>query len=254
MMEKFNKNIYIPALKDTSMMEKFRYDLLITLILIFSVIIAGCSSQSAANTTKLPSTGIMKVQYSTGDVIGKTASATESRSYVILSYDNSTDLYTWQMLYKNSDGSWGHFISNKTKKVDRTLAETLFPVVLAQVDLSSIPIIPPSGTPAGAGTGTLTGTVTLSPLCPVEPCTLSHDQLVAAYAARPITIFTPEGIVVTTVTADPETGYKVTLNPGIYVIAVPDQGNKGVRVLPGTVTIHTNETVRLDISIDTGMR
>ena len=66
----------------------------------------------------------------------------------------------------------------------------------------------------------------VGPLCPVEPCTLSHDQLVAAYAARPITISTPEGIVVTTVTADPETGDTVTLNPGMYVITITQPGNQ----------------------------
>ena len=60
---------------------------------------------------------------------------------------------------------------------------------------------------AGSGTGTLTGNVSIGPLCPVEPCTVSHDRLVAAYAARPITISTTTGSVVTTVTADPETGY-----------------------------------------------
>jgi hypothetical protein len=174
-------------------------------------------------------------------------------SYVIITYDSSTDLYTWQMLYKNPDGSWGHFITNKTKKVDRTLAETLFPVILSHVDISSIPIIIPTVTPAGVGTGTLTGNVSIGPLCPHEPCTISHDQLVAAYAIRPITISTPEGNVVTTVTADPETGYMVTLNPGTYVITFPNQGIR-VTFLPRTVTIQNGETVRLDISIDTGMR
>ena len=50
------------------------------------------------------------------------------------------------------------------------------------------------GLPAGTGntTGTLTGKVSIGPLCPVEPCTIPHDRLVAAYAARPITISTPE--------------------------------------------------------------
>jgi hypothetical protein len=233
-------------------MEQCRYGILFALILMFSVVIAGCSDQSAAP-TKVPPTGVIKVKYSPGDVIGKTASATETMSYVILAYDGSTDLYTWQMLYKNPDGSWGHFISNKTKKVDRTLAETIYPVRLLQLNISSIPIITPNVTPAGAGTGTLTGNVSVGPLCPVEPCTLSHDQLVAAYAARPITISTPEGTVVTTVTADPETGYTVTLNPGMYVVTVPNQGIKS-RELTTNVTIRSGETVRLDISIDTGMR
>ena len=112
------------------------------------------------------------------------------------------------------------------------------------------------GLPAGTGntTGTLTGKVSIGPLCPVEPCTIPHDRLVAAYAARPITISAPDGIVVTTVTADPESGYTVVLKPGTYVVAIPKQGIGGSPELPATVTIRSGETVRLDISIDTGIR
>lgn len=107
---------------------------------------------------------------------------------------------------------------------------------------------------AGAGTGTLTGNVSIGPLCPVEPCTVSHDQRIAAYAARPITISAAEGTVVVTVTPDPETGYSVALKPGTYVVDIRHHGIGGSRELPATVTIHGGETVRLDISIDTGIR
>src|SRR5512145_2508366 len=104
------------------------------------------------------------------------------------------------------------------------------------------------------GTGTLTGTVSIGPLCPVEPCTISRDQLDAAYEARPITISTSGGSVVTTVTASPDTGYSVTLEPGTYIVDIPHQGIGGSPELPATVSIHSGETVRLDISIDTGIR
>jgi hypothetical protein len=59
---------------------------------------------------------------------------------------------------------------------------------------------------------------------------------------------------VATVTADPETGYVVSLKPGTYVVDIPHQGVGGSRELPKTVTIRSGETVRLDISIDTGIR
>jgi hypothetical protein len=106
----------------------------------------------------------------------------------------------------------------------------------------------------GDGNGTLTGKVSIGPLCPVEPCSVPHDGLVTAYAARPITISTPDGTVVTSVTADPESGYTVDLEPGMYVVTIPKQGIGGSRELPATVTIKSGETVRLDISIDTGIR
>lgn len=109
--------------------------------------------------------------------------------------------------------------------------------------------------PAGAGpTGTLTGNVSIGPLCPVEPCNLSHDRLVAVYAAHPVTITTSGGTVVATVTADPETGFSATLNPGTYVVDTPHTGIGGSRGLPATVTIRGGEVVWLDITIDTGIR
>jgi hypothetical protein len=107
---------------------------------------------------------------------------------------------------------------------------------------------------ANTGTGTLTGNVSIGPLCPVEPCTVSHDRLIAAYAARPISISSTGGTVVALVTADPETGYTIALKPGTYIVDIPHQGVGGSRELPRTVTIRSGETVRLDISIDTGIR
>ena len=107
---------------------------------------------------------------------------------------------------------------------------------------------------ADSPAGTLTGNVSIGPLCPVEPCSVPHDRLVAAYAARPITISTPGGSAVATVIADPETGYSVSLKPGTYVIDIHHQGIGGSRELPATVTIRSGETVRLNISIDTGIR
>jgi hypothetical protein len=68
--------------------------------------------------------------------------------YVITKYDSSTDLYTRQLLYKNADGSWGHFINNKTgEKVERTLVEKVYPVKISKVNISSIPIITPTVPP-----------------------------------------------------------------------------------------------------------
>jgi hypothetical protein len=107
---------------------------------------------------------------------------------------------------------------------------------------------------ADSRTGTLAGNVSIGPLCPVEPCTVSHDRLVAVYEARPITISTTGGTVVLTVIADPDTGYLVVLKPGTYIVDIPHQRVGGSQELPKTVTIQSGETVRLDITIDTGIR
>jgi hypothetical protein len=132
----------------------------------------------------------------------------------------------------------------------------LFIIVLIILTIAIAVALNSSGplTGPGGGTGTLTGNVTIGPLCPVEPCTLTHDRLAAAYAARPISILTTGGTVVASVTADPETGYTVALRPGTYVVDIPHQGIGGSRELPETVTIRSGETVRLNISVDTGIR
>jgi hypothetical protein len=132
----------------------------------------------------------------------------------------------------------------------------LFILILVGITIAVAIVLNGSSLPAGngAGTGTLTGNVSIGPLCPVEPCTVPHDRLVAAYAARPITISTPAGSVVASVIADPETGYTVALKPGTYVVDIPHQGIGGSPELPKTVTLRSGEKVRLDISIDTGIR
>jgi hypothetical protein len=101
--------------------------------------------------------------------------------------------------------------------------------------------------------GTLTGNVSIGPLCPVEPCSISHDQIVAAYATRPITITTAGGTFVGSVIPDPDTGYSISLRPGTYVVDTRHQGVGGSN-LPKTVSIRPGGTVQLDISIDTGIR
>ena len=96
------------------------------------------------------------------------------------------------------------------------LSRSLFIIVLIVITIA-VAILLNTGTPlpeTGDVTGTLTGTVTIGPLCPVEPCTISHDQIVAAYAARPITITTEGGAFVGSVTADPDNGYSISLRPG----------------------------------------
>ena len=109
-------------------------------------------------------------------------------------------------------------------------------------------------TGSSPGNGTLTGNVSIGPLCPVEPCSIPPERLAAAYAARPIIISTQDGKRGTSVVADPVTGYSVSLAPGTYVVDVPHQGIGGSPELPQTVTIGSGETVRLDISVDTGIR
>jgi hypothetical protein len=131
----------------------------------------------------------------------------------------------------------------------------LFILILAGIVLAAALALNCGSLPGPeAGTGTLAGNVTIGPLCPVEPCSVPRERLDSAYAAWPITVSTPGGTAVATVTADPETGYSFVLKPGTYVVSIPHTWIGGSRELPQTVTIRSGATVRLDIAIDTGIR
>jgi hypothetical protein len=52
------------------MIKKCSYGILISLILIFSVSIAGCSDQSPAGTTTVQTTAVSNAKYVAGDIIG----------------------------------------------------------------------------------------------------------------------------------------------------------------------------------------
>ena len=110
--------------------------------------------------------------------------------------------------------------------------------------------VPPQGRTAN---GTLAGNVTIGPLCPVEPCHPAPGQLAAAYAARTIVVTGPGGFIAEAV-PDPVNGYRFSLPPGTYTVGIRQQGMDRGAGLPASVIIPANGTVRLDISIDTGIR
>jgi hypothetical protein len=136
--------------------------------------------------------------------------------------------------------------------LDRSLLIVILIIITIAVAivLSTITAAPGSG----GGTGTLAGNVTIGPLCPVEPCTVTPDRLTAAYAARTIVVSMPGGVVVAQAVPDPYTGFSFVLKPGTYIVDIKHQGIDRSPELPKTITIRAGETIRLDISIDTGIR
>jgi len=125
------------------MIKHFWYGILISLLLISGVFIAGCSDQSpAGNTTPATTTAAYTAKYAAGDVIALKASSTNY--YVILNYDRSTDQYTRQLIDKNSDGTWGHFVNNVSEKYDRAFVEKAYPVKITQVKINTIAILTPT--------------------------------------------------------------------------------------------------------------
>jgi len=56
------------------------------------------------------------------------------------------------------------------------------------------------------------------------------------------------------VTADDNGNYRVALAPGDYLLDVQDRRRRHVRATPQPFTIVANQTVRVDMAIDTGVR
>lgn len=119
------------------------------------------------------------------------------------------------------------------------------------------PSVPaPTSSSAGA-VGYLEGRASIGPLTPVEKASVpSPTPSPAACAAR--------GLTVRDAKSDKEVArfslagdctYRVALKPGAYVVdLVRTQRIGGSKDLPKTVEIESGKTVRLDVSIDTGIR
>ena len=75
------------------------------------------------------------------------------------------------------------------------------------------------------------------------------------YAEYPLVILSQEGKQeIATVNADRYGNYRVALPPGNYVLDVQDRRRKHVRATPQQFTVASNQTVRVDMNIDTGIR
>jgi hypothetical protein len=123
------------------MAHKFWFGFLICLLLTIGVFFAGCSSDSSdAVATPVPTTA-PAAKYSAGDIIAKSDNGGETQLYVIIKYDPAKDEYERAWLYKNDDGTWGHFIDSRTDRSTRTIIEKVYPARVARVSLAAIPVI-----------------------------------------------------------------------------------------------------------------
>ncbi len=103
--------------------------------------------------------------------------------------------------------------------------------------------------------GTLSGHVTIGPLCPVEPCNVTQEQIEASYASRKILIYDASGqSVLEQVSIDKNGNYRIELNAGNYVVDIPHTGVGGSSDLPREIKIGAGKTITLNIDIDTGIR
>jgi hypothetical protein len=108
---------------------------------------------------------------------------------------------------------------------------------------------------ASARVGYLEGHASIGPLTPLEqigtpPPTPSQQVCLA----RGLIILASDGMtVVTSFHLLPDCTYRVALPPGSYIVQLKPEGGVS-RDLPKTVQILRGQSVRLDLTIDTGIR
>jgi hypothetical protein len=141
------------------MTEKFYYGLVSVLILILCIFLAGCSSSTSTTSTIAKITTQPVSKYSAGDIVTNNASTPE---WMIISYDPNSDLYTRVEVQKNPDGTWNQ-VTGDQDNFPRADMEKIYPVLLTQVSVSSVPVatvtIPTTVTTTLTGSGPLVSAV-----------------------------------------------------------------------------------------------
>jgi hypothetical protein len=106
--------------------------------------------------------------------------------------------------------------------------------------------------------GFIEGHVKIFPLSDVN---LADDAAAAnavtaePYAEYPLIVLSRDRTrEIARVTADENGKYRVALPPGDYILDVQGRAPKRVRAKPQAFTIVSNQTVRVDVDIDTGIR
>ncbi len=104
--------------------------------------------------------------------------------------------------------------------------------------------------------GILTGNVTIGPLCPVEPCDMTPEQIESAYSERKILIYPANDTfrLAKEVDVHYNKPYRVELTPGEYIVDINHIGMDRSGDVPAHISIKPNATDTLDIDIDTGIR
>jgi hypothetical protein len=121
-----------------------KYHLLIAGMLVILLLAAGCTDESVPDIT-IPALPLpaADARYSAGDIVAKTPTQTEPL-WLILKYDKTTDKYERALIYRKSDRSWGERRDTKSDIFPRDDMEAVYPVKVAHVMPSSVPVVTPT--------------------------------------------------------------------------------------------------------------
>lgn len=116
---------------------------------------------------------------------------------------------------------------------------------------TSTPTPTATPTPPDKSEGILMGSVTIGPLCPVEPCS---DLPVDTYSSREL-LLRQQGNEPIRIRLGSDGSYSAVLPAGTYQVDLTDCNFLGCsRVFPKGVTVEDGETTALQIDVDTGIR
>lgn len=133
---------------------------------------------------------------------------------------------------------------------------TLTPTPAATVTVRPATVVPPTAPPATARSagGYLEGRARIGPLTPVEREGVpSPTPSPAVCLARALNV-AASGAAAVRVPLQADCTFRVALPAGQYVVSLAPSGIDFSKDLPRTITIAAGQTVRLEISIDTGLR
>jgi hypothetical protein len=108
---------------------------------------------------------------------------------------------------------------------------------------------------ADVRTGKLIGLVTIGPNCPGPTTTNPCPTPPSAYEARKVQVWNADHTkLLDTVDLDNGGFYSINLAPATYTVDLKPNGIDRSPDVPQKVVIKANETTRVDIGIDTGIR
>jgi hypothetical protein len=101
--------------------------------------------------------------------------------------------------------------------------------------------------------GFVEGEVTIGPLCPVEPCQLTYEQIDQAYSSRSVVIYAEDQRTILQQFPLTASGhYRAELAPGTYFVTIRPGGIGDYPLQQ--VSISSGQTTTLDMDVDTGIR
>jgi len=101
--------------------------------------------------------------------------------------------------------------------------------------------------------GFLQGHLFIATTRPVEP--MDGNPPAERYGEYPLVVLSEDGKKeIARVMADAKGNYRLALPPGNYILDIQDRARKHIRAKPQRFTVTSNQTVLVDVHMDTGTR